>query len=67
MRGGCALPTNSEINGIIDEQIHSQRDRGILRRAKVDGICYEQIAEEYSVSRTTVYNIIRKHRGLFPA
>ena len=26
----------------------------------------ERVAEEYSVSRTTVYNTVRKHRGLFP-
>lgn len=59
------MPTNSEIGTIIDEQIHSQRDRGILRRVLVDGITYEQAAEEHDVCRNTVYNVMRRNRNLF--
>lgn len=59
------MPTNSELTGIIDENVHSVRDRGILRRVMVDGISYEQTAEEFDVCRNTVYNTMKKHRGLF--
>lgn len=33
--------TNSEIANAIDEWIHSERDRKILKRRLIDGICYE--------------------------
>lgn len=59
------MPTNSQIEHAIAENIHSERDRGILRRVKCDGITYEAVAEEYSVCRNTVYNVMRKHRNLF--
>ena len=58
-------PTNSEINNIISEQIHSQRDRAILRRVLVDGISYERVAEECDISRNTVYNVVRRSRHHF--
>lgn len=54
-----------EIVGIIDTKICKQRDRGILKRVKVDGIAYETVAEEFDVCRNTVYNVVRKHKGLF--
>lgn len=60
------MPDIPEIMGIINTKVCSQRDRGILHRVKVDGISYETVAEEYDVCRNTVYNVMRKHRGLFP-
>lgn len=33
--------TNSEIIGLINEYIHSERDRNIMKRRLVDGICFE--------------------------
>lgn len=38
--------SNSEIEHLIDEWIHSERDRRILKRRLIDGICYEPLAEE---------------------
>lgn len=32
---------NSDIENAIDEYIHSERDRKILKRRLIDGICYE--------------------------
>jgi len=52
--------TNSEISKIIDECIHSERDRAILKRRLVDGIKYEQIAEEFDLSVRHVKKIIYK-------
>lgn len=52
--------SNSEISHIIDEWIHSERDRKILKRRYIDGIVYERIAEEFDLSviqtKTIVYN-----------
>ena len=35
--------TNSEIEKAIDETIHSQKYRYILKRRLIDGICYEPL------------------------
>ena len=42
--------TNSQIAAIIDEHIHSERNRQILKRRYIDGICYEPLAEEFNLS-----------------
>lgn len=42
--------TNSQIEHLIDEYIHSDRDRRILKRRFIDGICYEPLAEEFDMS-----------------
>lgn len=52
--------TNSQIRDLIDEHIHSERDRGILKRRLIDGICYEPLAEEFDISRSKVIRIISK-------
>lgn len=50
--------TNSEIAAVIDEVIHSQRDRAILKRRFIDGICFEPLAEEYGLSVRQVKRIV---------
>ncbi len=52
--------TNSQISNLIDEYIHSERDRAILKRRLIDGICYEPLAEEFDLSVKQMRNIIRK-------
>lgn len=52
--------TNSQISYLIDEYIHSQRDRAILKRRLIDGICYEPLAEEFDLSVKQIRNIIYK-------
>lgn len=52
--------TNSQISALIDEHIHNKRDRDILKRRLVDGICYEPIAEEFDLSTQRVKAIIYK-------
>lgn len=52
--------TNSEIILAIDEKIHSERDRAILKRRLVDGICFEPLAEEFDLSVRQVKNIVYK-------
>ena len=50
--------SNSQISGIIDEYIHSERNRKILKRRYVDGITYERIAEEFDLSVRQVKTIV---------
>ena len=52
--------TNSEIEKAIDEFIHSERDRQILKRRLMDGICYEPLAWEFNLSVRQVKNIVYK-------
>ena len=52
--------TNSQIRALIDEWVHSERDRKILKRRLIDGICYEPLAEEFEISRAQVIRIVDK-------
>lgn len=52
--------TNSEVEKAIDEYIHSERDRKILKRRLIDGICYEPLAEEFDLSVRYIKSIIYK-------
>lgn len=52
--------TNSEIAHAIDEYIHNERDRKILKRRLIDGICYEPLADEFDLSVRQIKNIIYK-------
>lgn len=50
--------TNSQIRALIEEHIHSERDRAILYRRLVDGICFEPLAEEFGMSERQIKNIV---------
>ena len=52
--------TNSQIRDVIDEHIHSERDRAILKRRLIDGICFEPLAEEFDLSVVHVKRIVYK-------
>lgn len=57
---------NSEISMAIDECVnglHAERNRKILKRHLIDGICYEPLAEEFSLSTQMVKNIVYRWRG----
>jgi len=52
--------TNSYIAYLIDEYIHSERDRAILKRRLIDGVLYEALAEEFGLSVVQTKNIVYK-------
>lgn len=52
--------SNSHISEIIDEWIHSERDRAILKRRLVDGIVYDKLAEEFDLSVRQIKKIVYK-------
>lgn len=54
--------TNSAISAAIDEIVHSERDRAILKRRYIDGICYEPIAAEFGLSVQRVKRIVYKEQ-----
>ena len=53
----------SAIEHLIDEWIigkNSERDRAILKRRLLDGVCYEPLAEEFDLSVRQIKNIVYK-------
>lgn len=56
--------TNSQISSLIDEYIHSERDRSILKRRLIDGVCFEPLAEEFCMSVRQIKNIVYKASDL---
>lgn len=56
--------SRSEWENLIDEWIFNERDRAILKRRLLDGICYEPLAEEFALSvqqtKTIVYKATEK-------
>jgi hypothetical protein len=45
---------------LIDEWIFSERDRAILKRRLLDGICFEPLAEEFEMSTRQAKTIVYK-------
>lgn len=52
--------TRNEIENIIEQKIHNERNRLIIKRRLLDGICYEPLAEEFDLSVRQVKNIVYK-------
>lgn len=52
--------SRSEIDHLINEWIHNERDRAILKRRLLDGIVYEKLAEEFDLSVRQIKNIVYK-------
>lgn len=45
---------------LIDRWIFNQRDREILKRRLLDGICFEPLAEEFDLSVRQIQKIVYK-------
>lgn len=56
--------TNSRMIEVVNEYIHSERDRNLLIRRYVDGITYEKLAEEFEISVAQVKRIIYRHENV---
>jgi hypothetical protein len=52
--------TNSYVARIIDEYVHSERDRAIIKRRLIDGISIERLAEEFDRSPRAMQRKIAK-------
>lgn len=56
--------TNSNIERLIEEHIHKERDRKILKRRLIDGICFEPLAEEFDMSVSQIKRIVYKGENI---
>jgi len=52
--------SRSQVEMLIHEWIFNERDRAILSRRILDGVCYEPLAEEFDLSVRQVKNIVYK-------
>ena len=50
--------TNTQMTALIDEWIHVERDRYLLKRRLIDGIRFEALAEEFLMSPRQVKRIV---------
>ena len=57
--GKYNLP-RSTWEGLIDEWIFSEKQRAMMKRKLLDGITYEQLAEEFEMSTRGAFDTISK-------
>ena len=53
---------NSKLRELIEEYVHSERDRAILKRRLIDGIKFEKLAEEFDMSDKQIKRIVYKYQ-----
>lgn len=56
--------SRTEIHYLIDEYIHNERNRIILKRKLTDGITYERLAEEMDMSVSQIKNVCYKGKDI---
>lgn len=58
--------TNSGISSVIDDYIHSKRNRDLLKRRYIDGITFEKLSEEFDLSvRQTKAIVYKSEKVIF--
>lgn len=55
--------SRTDIEYLIREWIHDQRDREVVSRRLLDGIIFEKLAEEFELSVTQVKTICYKSQN----
>jgi hypothetical protein len=56
--------SRSDLEKIIDEWVFNERNRNIIKRRLLDGICYEPLADEFNLSVRQVKNIVYKTENI---
>ena len=58
--------SRNDLESAIDQWVichkHAERNRKILKRSLLDGICYEPLAEEFDMSVRQIKNIVYKSK-----
>ena len=50
--------TNSQMSGLIDEHIHNERDRVLLKRRLCDGLTFDCLSAEFGLSTQRIKAIV---------
>ncbi|MBR0340751.1 MAG: hypothetical protein IJH64_00600 [Oscillospiraceae bacterium] len=56
--------SNTIISQTIDEWVHGERDRKIMKRRLIDCICYEPLADEFMLSERYIRAIVAKNEEI---
>lgn len=51
-----------DVTEIIDQNVFSDRDRKLLKRRMIDGIPYEELAEEFYISVERARKIVKGYK-----
>lgn len=51
---------NSDVLYAIDEYIHSQRDRDLLKSRLIDGLTFDELSAKYHLSSRRIKTIVYK-------
>lgn len=58
--------SNTDMLKAIDDYIHSDRDRQILKSRLIDGLTYDELSDRYHLSARRIKTIVYKaQEGLF--
>ena len=58
--------TTSELIEVIDQYVHNERNRHLLKRRLIDGIIFEDLSEEFDLSvRQTKRIVYRESEKIF--
>lgn len=52
---------NSQISYVIDEIVHSERDRKVLKRRYMDNISYPSLEDEFRLTERQLKRIVKKY------
>lgn len=55
--------SNHRVRAVIEEYIHSTRDRALILDSLVDGLSYDELAERYSLTYEGVKDVMKKGRA----
>lgn len=55
--------SRAEWEALIDNWVHNERDRRMLKRKMLDGICFEPLAEEFELSVNHCQAIVKKAKA----
>ena len=55
--------SRTEWENLINEWVFSERDRAILKRRLLDGVCFEPLAEEFGLSVQHAKRIVYRNQN----
>ena len=53
--------SNTELDSLIETWVHGERNRKIMKRRLIDGVCFEPLSEEIGLSERQVRMIFKKN------
>ena len=56
--------SNSEVSHLIDEYVHNELHRALLKRRLIDGVTYERLSEEFYMSVSQVKRVVYKSQEM---